>query len=218
MAGEHNEKIVHHDNQPDARDETGEAVGGVGGVLAGAAIGSAAGPIGTVIGGIAGAIGGWWAGRAVAEASESFGHDEDSYYRDRYAGSPHQLADRTYEEVRPAYQLGHLARVNPDYAGRDFDSIEPELRVGWSEAVASRHGDWRHVREYAREAYTQNFSVATREAALRGRASTESLSDKVDNSERPLSARVAGAFDDERDDKGDDGNAEARLQLPVSRR
>lgn len=218
MAGENTDKIIHHDNQPDARDETGEAVGGVGGVLAGAAIGSAAGPIGTVVGGIAGAIGGWWAGRAVAEASESYGNEEDAYYRDRYAGSPHQLADRSYEEVRPAYQLGHLARLNPDYAGRDFDSIEHELRVGWSDQVSSRHGDWRHVREYAREAYTQNFSVAAREATLRDRASRESLSDKIDNSERPQSARIAGAFGDGRDDKGEDGNAEARLSLPVSRR
>lgn len=176
------------------------------------------GPIGTVIGGIAGAIGGWWSGRAVAEASEAYGHEEDAYYRDRYASSPHHLGDRSYEEVRPAYQLGHLARLNPEYAGRDFDSIEPELSVGWSEPVSSRHGDWRHVREYAREAYTQNFSVASREAALRDRASSESLSDKVDNSERPQSARVAGAFDDRRDDRGEDGNAEARLSLPVSRR
>jgi len=218
MAGDELEKIVEPDNEPGVSDETGEAVGGVGGVLAGAAIGSAAGPIGTVIGGIAGAIGGWWAGRSIAEASDSYGREEDEYYRDRYAASPHQLADRSYEEVRPAYQLGHFARLNPDYAGRDFDSIEPELRAGWSEQVSSRHGDWGQVREYAREAYTQNFSVASREAALRDRASTESLSDTINNSERPRSARIPGAYDDKRDDKGEDGNAEARLSLPVSRR
>ena len=176
------------------------------------------GPIGTVIDGIAGTIGGWWAGRSAAEASERYGRDEDNYYRDRYASSPHQLADRSYEEVRPAYQLGHLARMNPDYAGVDFDSIEHELRAGWSEPVSSRHGDWQQVREYVREAYTQNFSVASREAVLRGRSSAESLSDKVDNTGRPRAARVAGAFDNERDDKGEDGNAEARLTLPVSRR
>lgn len=218
MAGENTEKIIDQDSEPGVSEETGEAVGGVGGVLAGAAVGSSAGPIGTVIGGIAGAIGGWWAGRAVAEASESYGHREDAYYSDRYASSEHQLADRSYEEVRPAYQLGHLARLNPDYAGRDFDSIEHELSVGWSEPVSSRHGDWRHVREYAREAYTQNFSVAAREAVLRGRASKEFLNDKLDDSERPSSARIPGAFGDGRDDKGDDGNAEARLSLPVSRR
>lgn len=218
MAGENTDDIIDHDNHPGVSDETGEAVGGVGGVLAGAALGSAAGPIGTVIGGIAGAIGGWWAGRAVAEASETYANGEDAYYREKYASSPHQLADRSYEAVRPAYQLGHLARLNPDYAGRDFESIEPELIVGWSGPVSSRHGDWPHVREYAREAYTQNFSVASREAALRGRSSSESLSDKVDNSHRPPSARVAGAFEDGRDDKGEDGNAEARLSLPVSRR
>ncbi|MBA3645699.1 MAG: hypothetical protein H0W63_05920 [Gemmatimonadaceae bacterium] len=176
------------------------------------------GPIGTIVGGIARAVGGWWAGRSVADASESYAEEEDSYYRDRYAGSPHQLADRRYEVVRPAYQLGHLAHLNPDYAGRDFDSIEQELRAGWSDQVRSRHGDWGQAREYAREAYTQNFSVASREAVLQGRASAESLSDKVDNTARARSAKVAGAFDGDRDDKGDDGNAEARLSLPVSRR
>jgi hypothetical protein len=218
MADENTDNIIDQDDHPGVSDETGEAVGGVGGVLAGAAIGSAAGPIGTVIGGIAGAIGGWWAGRAVAEASEGYGQGEDAYYRERYASSPHRLADRDYEDVRPAYQIGHLARLNPDYAGRDFEAIEPELRVGWNEPVSSRHGDWRHVREYAREAYTQNFSVASREAALRGRASDDSLNDKVDNRERPRAERIPGAFDDKRDDKGDDGHAEARLSLPVSRR
>ncbi len=179
---------------------------------------SDAGPIGTIVGGIARAIGGWWAGRTVANASESYGQEEDSYYRDKYAESPHQLADRRYEVVRPAYQLGHLARLNPGYAGRDFDSIEQELRAGWSDQVSSRHGDWGQAREYAREAYTQNFSVASREAALQGRAPAESLSDKVDNTGRPRPAKVAGAFDGDRDDKGEDGNAEARLSLPVSRR
>jgi hypothetical protein len=170
-----------------------------------------------VIGGIAGAIGGWWAGRAVAEAADNYGAEEDSYYRDRYSASPNQLADRSYEDVRPAYQLGHLARQNPDYQGRDFDSIEHELSAGWVDQVSSRHGDWRQAREYAREAYTQNFSVASREAALRQRSPTESLGDKVDNSTRSRSAQIPGAYDDERD-KGEDGNAEARLQLPVSRR
>jgi hypothetical protein len=153
----------------------------------------AGGPIDTIIGRIARTIGGWWAGRAVSEAATSYTDEDDSYYRERYQTSPQHLADRRYEEVRPAYQLGRLARKNPEYAGRDFESIEPELRVGWADQVSSRYGDWAQVREYARDAYAGNPSLSSREAAVRDR----SLYEK---------------------DKGDDGHAEARLSLPVSRR
>jgi hypothetical protein len=177
------------------------------------------GAIDTIIDGIAGTIGGWWSRRAVSEAASNFSDDEDSYYRDRYESSPRRLADRSYEEVRPAYQIGHLARNNPDYQSRDFESIEPELRAGWADTVSSRHGDWSQVREYARDAYTQDFSVAAREAAVRNQAPGDNLGDRLVNSDRPRANRVAGAIDDDgRDDKGDDGNAEARLELPVSRR
>jgi len=175
------------------------------------------GPINAVVDGIAGKIGGWWRGRAASDARERYGAEEDSYYRDRYEGSPHQLADRRFEHIRPAYQLGHLARLNPDYQGRDFDSIEQEIKAGWVEQISSRHGEWVQVREYAREAYTQDFSVAAREAALRDRSTSGSVDDRLTNAHRPPTGRIAGAIDD-RNGKGDDGNAEARLTLPVSRR
>jgi hypothetical protein len=147
------------------------------------------GPIGAVIDGIAGAIGGWWGRRSAAEAAEEFGPEEDDFYRKRYESSPHHLADRTYATVRPAYQIGHLARNNPDYRGLDFDSIEHELRAGWSEQMSSRYGDWEQVREYARDAYSHGLTDPARESVIR------------DGAER-----------------GDDGQAEARLPLPVSRR
>lgn len=176
------------------------------------------GSIETVIDGLAGTVGGWWSRRAASEAASNFADEADSFYRDRYENSPRRLADRSYEAIRPAYQLGHLARKNPDYEGRDFESIEPELRAGWAEPVSSRHGDWAQVREYARDAYTQDFSVAAREAAIRDRAPDDNLGDRVVNEGRPRANRIPGAIDDDRDDKGEDGNAEARLALPVSRR
>jgi len=58
--------------------------------------------IDTVIGGIAGTIGGWWSRRAVADAASNFSSEEDSFYRERYENSPRRLADRSYEEIRPA--------------------------------------------------------------------------------------------------------------------
>ena len=110
--------------------------------------------IGTIIGGIAVAVGGWWAGRAVVGIASTFSDEDDKFYRLRYELSGRRLADRSYEHVRSAYQLGHLARRNPDYRWRDFDSIEPELRAGWTESVASRHGSWEQVRDFARAGYT----------------------------------------------------------------
>ncbi|AHG91891.1 hypothetical protein J421_4354 [Gemmatirosa kalamazoonensis] len=139
--------------EDDAADEIGEAVGGISGVLTGAALGSLGGPLGTIIGGIAGAVSGWWAGRAIAEAASHVSTDDEDYYRTHYERSSGRLADRSYEEVRPAYQIGHLAGRNPDYAGRGFEEVEPELQRGWSSDVSTRHGAWEQVRDYARHGF-----------------------------------------------------------------
>jgi len=160
--------ILHHDDNPSVGDEIGEGVGGLSGALAGAAIGSVGGPIGTIIGGIAGAVSGWWAGRAVSEAASRFTHDDDAAYRTHYEGSSSRLADRSYDDVRPAYQLGHLAGHNPDYTGRSFDEVEGDLRRGWTDDVSSRYGSWDSVRGYARDAYDRGRT----NAGLGGAAAT----------------------------------------------
>jgi len=162
--------ILHHDDNPSVADEVAEGVGGVSGVLAGAAIGSLGGPIGTIIGGIAGAVSGWWAGRAISEAATHFTHADDAAYRAHYETSG-RLADRSYDDVRPAYQLGHLAGYNPDYANRSFDEVESDLRRGWTDDVRARHGDWDSVRGYARDAYERGRS-GYRSAGLAGTTAT----------------------------------------------
>jgi hypothetical protein len=147
-----------HDSHPSHADEAGEGVGGIGGVLTGAAIGTAGGPIGTIIGGIAGAIGGWWAGRAVTEAASHLTRDDDEYYRGHYERS-NRLADRGFEDVRPAYHLGHIAAHNPDYATKDWSEVSDELRRGWSTEYAKKYGDWENVSGYASEGYTRGRSA-----------------------------------------------------------
>lgn len=118
------------DRNPGAGEQAGEGIGGIGGTLAGAGIGSLAGPIGTVIGGIAGAVGGWWAGEKAGRAAEDMStHDE--YYR-----SHHRDLGRTdvdYDTARAGYGVGHVAGRNPDYRGRAFEDVEPDLRRGWRE-------------------------------------------------------------------------------------
>jgi hypothetical protein len=156
-------------------EEVGEAVGGVSGVVAGAAIGAAGGPIGAIIGGIAGAVGGWWAGKAVADATHTFTANDDDYYRESYERRADRRADVRYEDVRPAYQVGHLARFNPDYSGRSFTDIEGDLRSGWD------NDQWTRVRPYAEEAYTRSASVTAREQANRVDDTRENLADELPN-------------------------------------
>ena len=69
---------------------------------------------------------------------------------------------RGYDDVRPAYQIGHLAGRNPDYAGRSFDDVEPDLQRGWTPEVSARYGAWHEVRDYARSAYDRSRGTATR--------------------------------------------------------
>ncbi len=191
--------ILNHDDTPTTGDEVGQAVGGVSGTVAGAAIGSAAGPIGTVIGGIAGAVGGWWAGRTVSEAAKRFDDDSDHTYRGSYESRSDRLADRTYEDVRPAYQLGHLASENPDYSGKSFESIEADLQRGWSNDLRARHGDWSTVRPFAQEAYTTRSSVSTRESLNRMENSSENLADRAADTTRNAGDRIVDAVDNVKD-------------------
>ena len=125
-----------HTGEPSLGDEIGEATGGIAGVLLGAGIGSSAGPVGTLLGGIAGAIGGWWTGRAIAEAAEKLSTDDDEEYRSHYESSEIRVADRSFEDVRGAYYLGHIASHNPNFTDREFSEVEPELARGWRNCVS----------------------------------------------------------------------------------
>jgi hypothetical protein len=130
-------------------------IGAAGGAVAGAAVGTVTlGPIGAIIGAIAGAVGGGWTALAAA-APAHYSPDHDREYRNHYESDTERLPDRPYETARPAYQLGHLAARNPDYARRTFESIEGDLQRGWSDDVRAGYGDWRVARRYAREAFVR---------------------------------------------------------------
>ncbi|MDQ3949466.1 MAG: hypothetical protein M3282_03890, partial [Gemmatimonadota bacterium] len=133
----------------------GEAAGGITGAVAGAAVGSLVGPLGTVVGGIAGAIGGWWSGRAISEAVEKLTEDDETYYRQHFRTSAVRPADRRYDDARPAYYLGHIAGMNPEYKGRQFEEIEADLQRGWNDDVRNRYGEWDAVRGYVEAAFNR---------------------------------------------------------------
>lgn len=191
--------VLHHDNNPSTGDKVGEAVGGVSGVVTGAAIGSAGGPLGTIIGGIAGAVGGWWAGRTVSEAASKFTEHDDNNYRQAYESRSDRLADRGYDDIRPAYQLGHIASENPDYNGKNFEAIESDLQRGWSNDLRAKHGDWAAVRPYAQEAYTGRTSVSSRESMNRTETGGENLADRAADTTRNVANRAIDAVDNVKD-------------------
>jgi hypothetical protein len=175
-----------HDDHPGIADHVGEAAGGISGVLAGAAIGSIGGPLGTLIGGIAGAMGGWWTGRAIAEAATSISSDDDAHYRRHFSDSRHHLADRSYEDVQPAYHLGHIASQNPNFVARTFDEVEPELERGWTDDARRRHGEWGAVRGYVSEGFN------------RGRRSTDTAANSAAGSFDRVGGATTGSVDDDR--------------------
>lgn len=150
-----------HDDNPSVGDEIGEAVGGIGGVFAGAGIGSIAGPVGTVIGGIVGALGGWWSGRAVAEATDAISNEDEEYYRKVWEGTENRPADRSFEDARPAYYLGHVAAHNPEYVNRSWSDVQQDLSRGWSDEHVKRYGSWQAVSGYARAGYERGRARIT---------------------------------------------------------
>lgn len=80
-----------------------------------------------------------------------FTPDQDRFWRSQFQHANH-LADRSYEQVRPAYALGYAAARDERYGGRPFDEIETDLENGWLN-VRTSAGEWEAVREFARHAY-----------------------------------------------------------------
>lgn len=217
--------MAHQNSDSNRNEKIGEGVGGVAGAGVGAAVGSLAGPVGTVIGAIAGAAGGWWSGRAAMDAASTIDTTDDAHYRQRFA----ETGGRDYGTARPAYHLGHVAGSNPEYEGRSFDEVEPDLRRGWTSAGTD---NWDDVRDYARDAYDrgrdrrltlaeEQLAVGKRtvqegEVALRKHVDTRHVEEQVELvheevtvERRPLSADSANA------NISDIGEAEIRV--PVMR-
>ncbi|MGI8510060.1 MAG: DUF2382 domain-containing protein [Gemmatimonadaceae bacterium] len=141
---------------PDTGRKVGEGVGGVSGIVTGAAIGSIGGPVGTVIGAIAGAVGGWWAGKEVSNAATTYTENNDTQYKSHFDSQASGSRGRfgSYDKARPLYQLGHVAAQNPDYRGKNFDQIEPDIKRGWNKDMEQQYGSWKDVRGTVGSAYS----------------------------------------------------------------
>ncbi len=101
----------------------------------------------------------------AAAASAQPSADDELFYQQCYRAATGLPPDARYERVRPAFHLGHLAALNPDYRGQSFESIEPDLRRGWTAEVGESHGAWAEVRDHARAAYERSGGGAGQPAA-----------------------------------------------------
>lgn len=109
---------------------------------------SASAVLAAVVGAIDGGI-----GEAPDVGDAAWSEEDDRHYRALYEGHQARLADVGYDRVRGAYQYGHLAAQHPDFAGRAFPDVEPELQRRWRDELVTAAGDWEAVRTYVHDAY-----------------------------------------------------------------
>lgn len=134
----------------------GGAVGGVAGAtIVGAATGSiAGGPLGTAVGAavgaIAGSVAGGISGKAVAERINPA--HEDDYWRHEFPRRPYAIASKFgWTDFDRAYRFGY--QHYPEYHGRRFDEVEPELARRWQQERGESRLDWLEAREAVRDAF-----------------------------------------------------------------
>jgi hypothetical protein len=126
----------------------------------GQALHSVAHPLAVVLGVIAGTVGGWWK-KAAADASGAgagLPSAEEHACRAHFATVTLLPAGMTFDRARTGYALGYLAGRNPEYAGREFEAIEPDLRQGFSGETADEYDA---LREFARYGYVRGLGGVT---------------------------------------------------------
>lgn len=166
-----------NDDRAGGFEKVGEALGEAAGKAMGRAADMAANMAGSMLGPAMQALGGWWTQPEANRAASSFDEEKERACRTHFdstmsargsAGgggasmSGGASADvsgtggtgrstgtvRDYDSARPLYQFGHMAGQNPDYQGRSFRDVEPDLERAWQGDPSSRHGSWPEVRGY----------------------------------------------------------------------
>jgi hypothetical protein len=80
-----------------------------------------------------------------------FAPERDRIYRSHFQYA-NRAADRGFDEVRPAYDLGFTAAVQPANLNRAFEEIETDLENNWLN-VRTGGGEWQSVRVFARAGF-----------------------------------------------------------------
>ncbi|HLL85153.1 MAG TPA: hypothetical protein VK420_20960 [Longimicrobium sp.] len=120
-----------------------------------------------VLGGLALAGGAYWAGKKALEAV-SEGKEEETHYRRHYEAHPARTTV-AYPQARTYYVVGYTAARNPDYTGRSFEDVEPEIRRGFT---GSRAGTYESMRDFCRYGYERGTGRAGGTGGMGGTGST----------------------------------------------
>jgi hypothetical protein len=111
----------------------------------------------SIVGGLALAAGGWWAGKALQSALSDVGEEDENAYRTHFESFPARPDKVTYDRARTGYLLGHTAAYNPDYRGRAYEEVEPELRQGFT---GDNAGQYDALRDFTRYGYERGSTRA----------------------------------------------------------
>lgn len=144
----------------------GTGVGAASGAIGGAAIGGAVGgPVGAMIGAAVGGLTGGLAGKGVAEAVNPT--EEDAYWKTNYATRPY-AGDRSYDDLRPAYQYGWESRAR--HQGRNWSDVEGDLERDWNTSRGNSNLGWNEARHASRDAWDRidNLYKATGQSSMTG--------------------------------------------------
>lgn len=115
----------------------------------GSAMSAASGVVGTIVGKIAGRVGGWW--ESARDAVKELPEEEHQACRVHFEAYELRPAGMTFERALPGYTLGYVASANPDYRGRPFEEIEPDLRHGFHDEPDMTHDSLRDFTRYGYE-------------------------------------------------------------------
>jgi uncharacterized protein YjbJ (UPF0337 family) len=171
MKDEKDEKRKGLDPTPDSNPDpiTGEkgshpvgvAAGGAGGAATGAVIGGAVGgPVGAAVGAAVGAVAGGLAGKGAAEVVNPT--VEEAYWQEEYQNRSYYKEGTNYETYQPYYQYGYESASRPEFRGRKFEDVEPQLESEWKKYRRSASGEFRDYKGATRDAYERAASSLER--------------------------------------------------------
>ena len=124
--------------------------GGIAGAAAGAVVGTAVGgPVGGAIGAAVGAVTGAAAADQIQDKLDP--KLEEVYWQENYRNQSYYRSGDLYESYLPAYKFGWESAMNREYANRDFQEIEAELKNEWIGKHSDR--DWTSDRQIIHDAF-----------------------------------------------------------------
>lgn len=77
--------------------------------------------------------------------------EEESWWRENYAGRPYVSQERDFDYYRPGYRYGfESARL---YRDRPWSEVEPHLRAGWDKYEYRGQTTWDELKDTVRDAW-----------------------------------------------------------------